>query len=130
MKFRGLSFIADENISDELIDHLKSLSFLTKSIWEAGLAGSNDNDIIEYATKNQLVILTQDRDFGTLIHTTNIPFVGIVYLRPGHLSATFHIRTFEAILREVIVIEPPFILVAENNGAKIKLRIRNHINLV
>ena len=118
-------FLTDENISGELSNYLKNVSLHTQTIWDAGLGGSTDLEILGFSQRNQLVIVTQDSDFGTLIYTDKIKFVGIIYLRPGHLSTDFHTNTIKAIINERFDLNPPFILVAENNGKKIKMRLRH-----
>ena len=75
MKFNQLSFLTDENISGELSDYLKNISVHTQTIWDAGLGGSTDLEILEFSLRNQLVIVTQDSDFGTLIYTLHIFFI-------------------------------------------------------
>jgi hypothetical protein len=61
-------------------------------------------------------VLTHDRDFGTLAIHAGEPYFGIVYLRPGHISAEFTWRTIAAIESTVESVEPPFIVVAERRG--------------
>ena len=51
-------------------------------------------------------------------------FVGIVYLRPGHIRADFTITTLEAIREHSPEVTPPFILVAERTGDTVKIRVR------
>ena len=84
---------------------------------------------IKLSFKENRVIITQDRDFGKLIYTQNSDFIGILYLRPGHILPQFHIQTLEHLLESNIQLESPFILIAENFGNSIKIRIRNKINV-
>lgn len=75
MNFNQLSFLTDENISGELSRYLKNVSLHTQTIWDAGLEGSSDLEILEFSHRNQLVVVTQDSDFGTLIYTLHIFFI-------------------------------------------------------
>ena len=51
-------------------------------------------------------------------------FVGIIYLRPGHIRADFTIKTLEAIRDNAPEVTSPFILVAERTGDTVKIRVR------
>jgi hypothetical protein len=51
-------------------------------------------------------------------------FVGIIYLRPGHIRADFTIKTLEAIRDNAPEVTPPFILVAERTGNTVRIRVR------
>jgi hypothetical protein len=51
-------------------------------------------------------------------------FIGIIYLRPGHIRADFTIKTLEAIRDNAPEVNPPFILVAERTGDNVKIRVR------
>jgi len=118
------AFLTDENISPVFFEYLKSKNFNVKNVVELQLNGQPDEEVLRISQIENRVIITQDSDFGRLVKLDKIPFTGIIYLRPGHISASFHIQTFEAILEAVATLNPPFILVAENKGNKIKIRMR------
>jgi hypothetical protein len=69
------------------------------------------------------VVLTHDSDFGGLA-LMGAKFVGIIYLRPGHIRADFTIKTLEAIRESAPDVTPPFILVAERTGDRVRIRLR------
>ncbi len=69
------------------------------------------------------VVLTHDRDFGGLA-LLGAKFVGIIYLRPGHIQADFTIKTLQSIRDNAPDVVPPFILVAERTGDTVKIRVR------
>lgn len=69
MTFTDFSFIADENIDPEIINFLRSQSMKVNSLLELDLIGSSDKEILQHALKSKDIILTQDSDFGSLIHT-------------------------------------------------------------
>ena len=70
------------------------------------------------------IALTHDRDFGTLAIRAGEPFVGIVYLRPGHLSPKPVLGMLEAIDRSKVELIPPFIVVARRRGDTVRIRVR------
>jgi predicted nuclease of predicted toxin-antitoxin system len=127
MTFSEFSFIADENIDPLVINFLRNKSISISSLLELDLIGSSDESILRHAQKARHVILTQDSDFGNLIHTMNLEFYAIVFLRPGHFAASLHIETLESLLKLETQLIPPFIMVAENSAGRIKIRIRGQI---
>lgn len=71
------------------------------------------------------MVLTHDSDFGTLAIRGGEPYLGIVYLRPGHIQASFVVELLEAVLGVDRVLEPPFIVVAERRAGELRLRFRS-----
>lgn len=89
--------------------------------------GWKDADLIPIASTDGRSIVTQDSDFGSIVFTQTVDFVGIIYLRPGHFPANKHIVTLKAILSEDPDLTSPFIVTAFNNGDAVKIRVRNSI---
>lgn len=127
MKLSNFAFLTDENILANLILYLKSTGLDIIGTKEVVLNGKADEAIVDFAFENSRVILTQDSNFGNILFTTNKKVFGVIFLRPGHYSENFHIQTLKSILKQEISVEPTFILVAENDGDKVKIRIRNSI---
>jgi predicted nuclease of predicted toxin-antitoxin system len=91
------------------------------------LNAKSDVKVLEYATKNSLVVLTCDSDFGRIAQSlTN--FHGIVYLRPNHIRAEHHLETLKHIINQNLQFQPPFILVAEHYDDVIRIRLRNKLH--
>jgi predicted nuclease of predicted toxin-antitoxin system len=118
--------LTDENIDKEVASFLRDLGFDVLDIKEKALYSLKDIDIIEKALAEHRVIITQDSDFGTLIFRSIVAFYGIIYLRPGHFSPMVHIQTLQHVLKQKIEINTPFMIVAENTGNSIRIRIRKH----
>jgi predicted nuclease of predicted toxin-antitoxin system len=70
------------------------------------------------------VVLIHDSDFGTLVITQDEPFVGIIYLRPGHIRAEFTIQTLRTIDAQSLDVQSPFIIVAEQKDQTVQMRTR------
>jgi len=124
VNLRAAAFLADENIHRDVVTHLRSLGLEVSHVSEIGLSGANDREILRQAVAENRIILTHDADFGTLVFAGAEPFVGIVYLRPGHISSTFVIGTLETLFRRELDLEPPFIVVAERRQQLVTIRIR------
>lgn len=125
MSIRDLRFLTDENIDRELVEFLRAEGINVFDIKEESLFRLSDRSILEMALSQQRVVISQDSDFGALIFRDQVPFYGVVYLRPGHESPEVHIESMAVILDADLEIRPPFVLVAENTGDLVRLRLRN-----
>ena len=123
MKALDFPILADENVHPEVIEFLRKTGLDVDSIAEQGNFGLSDADVLQQATEAERVVLTHDSDFGGLA-LMGAEFIGIVYLRPGHIRADFTIKTLEAIRDNAPEVSPPFILVAERTGDTVKIRVR------
>jgi predicted nuclease of predicted toxin-antitoxin system len=126
MSIQEFRFLTDENIDAELVMILRSAGFDVFDIKEERLFRLSDAAIIEQSYLQQRVIISQDSDFGTLIFRDKMPYYGIIYLRPGHESPEVHIESILAILDANLDFTIPFILVAENTGELVRIRLRNN----
>lgn len=52
------------------------------SIFEAGLRGKTDKDILQFSHSSGRVVLTHDSDFGKLFLFEEQPFIGVIFIRP------------------------------------------------
>lgn len=124
MNLKDFNLLTDENIHPEMIQFLRRVGFDVFDIKEQNLQGVYDKEILETSYQKNRVIVTQDSDFGTLIFTEKIDFVGVIYLRPGHYQPSFHIETIQNLLNENIELSQPFFIVAEKKELNIKIRVR------
>jgi predicted nuclease of predicted toxin-antitoxin system len=116
--------LTDENIHPGVVAALVSAGKDVRTVYEEGLAGSSDAEIIRHAFQRGRVIVTHDNDFGMLAIYANEPYVGIVFLRPGHMAPSFVLRSIEAMESTIAEVEPPFLLVAERRGDAVRIRLR------
>ena len=123
MKSLDFPILADENVHPEVIEFLRKAGLDVDSIAEQGNFGLSDSEVLQQATEAERVVLTHDSDFGGLA-LMGAKFVGIIYLRPGHIRADFTIKTLEAIRNNAPEVMLPFILVAERTGDTVKIRVR------
>jgi predicted nuclease of predicted toxin-antitoxin system len=81
-----------------------------------------DGEIFAHALERNLVVITHDQDFSTIIRTERAGRV--LRLRPGHGPATRSIEQFEAALDEEIEDNRPFLMVASGAAPLVRIRIR------
>ena len=115
--------LADENVHPEVIDFLRKAGLDIASVSEQGQYGLPDSQVLQKATEAGRVVLTHDSDFGGLA-LMGAEFIGIIYIRPGHIRTEFTTKTIEAVRDNAPEVTPPFILVAERTGDTVKIRVR------
>ena len=118
------SILADENIQPAVIAFLREQGLDVFSFTEHGKYGLSDADILRYAVETNRIVLTHDSDFGGLVILNEQSFVGIVYLRPGHIRAEFTMETITTVFEQVKDVQTPFIVVAERSGENVRIRLR------
>ena len=123
MKALDYPLLADENVNPEVVEFLRKAGLDVESIAERGKFGISDTQVLQQATEAGRVVLTHDSDFGGLA-LLGAKFIGIIYLRPGHIKADFTIKTLQAIRDHAPDVTSPFILVAERVGDTVKIRVR------
>ena len=125
MKIQDFKILADENLHKVIVAWLRAQGFDVKFVREEpDLIGSKDRDLIPIAFEEERIILTQDNDFGQIIFTSQVDFIGIVYLRPGHFPGEKHMQTLQSIIDQNIDFTPRFILTAENKNDAVRIRLR------
>lgn len=91
---------------------------------ERGLAGRSDAELLALAHAEGRVVLTHDSDFGTLAIRAGAPLVGVIYLRPGHIDPDEVRQRLDAVAALAIDGTPPFVLVVERRGDRVRVRLR------
>lgn len=118
-------FLTDENLHPAIAVHLRNCGLDVQDVKELGWIGRGDEELMRWAHGEQRVILTHDRDFGRLAIVQQVPFYGIVYLRPGHIVVQEVLDTLDRLLNWKQEVLPPFLLVCERIGQEIRLRLRS-----
>lgn len=62
-----MKILADENVHADIVRELRKSGYDVFFVPEIGFAGRDDESILEYSEKNDLVLLSGDKDFGGLI---------------------------------------------------------------
>jgi predicted nuclease of predicted toxin-antitoxin system len=127
MKPLQYPLLADENINREVVATLAKRGKDIRSVADESLTGADDTLIIERAFANRRVVLTHDSDFGKLAISIRKPCIGIIYLRPGHISPSFVIEMLDALDALEIETVPPFIVVVDRKADTVRIRLRNEI---
>ena len=75
-----MQFLADENIEYPVIKILRSNNLNVLAV-RGLMKGATDSEILEYAFKEKLILITSDKDFGELTFRLKKPNHGIILLR-------------------------------------------------
>ena len=116
MRLADHRFLTDENIDRDVMRYVCSRGCDVLDVAEEGLFGKSDAVLLRRAVAEQRVIVTHDSDFGTLAIQQGEPVIGVIYLRPGHISPPFTIGTLAAVLDVEAELQGPFLLVARRTG--------------
>ena len=125
MKPLEFPLLADENIHPGVVAALLAQGKDVRTLYEEGLAGASDTDILRRAFDTGQVVVTQDSDFGMLALYAGQASHGIIYLRPGHIQPEYVLKSIEAIENSDVDVQPGFILVAERRGDSVRIRLRS-----
>ncbi len=124
----GLRLLSDENIDPRVTAYLREAGFDVTDVYDTGLRGCPDQQVLDLAYQQQRVILTHDSDFGAMAIHQRQPMIGIIYLRPGHIDPAFTIATLDAIRHADPDLQTPFLLVAKRIGTRVTMRLRRPIH--
>ncbi len=127
MKIREFPILADQNIHADVNAFLRTEGFDVVDVEQAGLTSASDTAILQFAQSEGRIVLTHDADFGTLTVSSGMQFVGIVYLRPGHVGPLPTIDSIQQLLAADPQLRPPFIVVVKRSQANVMIRIRQPI---
>ena len=76
-----MKILADENLFEPIIDYLRSIGNDVLSIRDSGLSGSSDDEVYEKACKENLVIITMDKDFTRMFRFSPEKCGGIIVVK-------------------------------------------------
>ncbi len=124
MRLQDFAILADESIHREVVTHLRTRGCDVRDVRESGLAGSDDLALMQLAASERRVIVTHDSDFGALAIAQREPLLGLLFLRPGHITPRFTIGTLNAVFDRNLELVPPFIVVAKRVGELVTIRVR------
>lgn len=68
-------------MSPKTIGLLRDLGYDIKGVAEVGLSGCEDEDVVDFAVRESMVIITNDLGFGFIYYFSKRGLVGIIILR-------------------------------------------------
>ncbi len=90
-------FLLDADMPRSSALVISALGFDVKDVRDLGMRYAKDREIIEYAQKNDRVVVTRDLDFGSVLQYPNHP--GAIILR---LPSEYTAKEINDVLREFL----------------------------
>lgn len=99
-------FLIDENLSPSLIIQLKKLGYNAVAVRDTGLRGAEDQVIVQWAQKNNAIIITCDKDLGELWYWYVGEKTGVIVLHPRFQSLKGQEKVIEYLHRTGLLKHP------------------------
>lgn len=108
-----MKFLVDENLPLSYAKLLTSLGYSASHVIEVGLSETDDTLIVDFARKNQLVIITFDLDFSRIIALGDFDSPSVITFRMD----TMTIEKFSTIVEQHL----PQLAKSLNDGSMITI---------
>jgi predicted nuclease of predicted toxin-antitoxin system len=82
-----VTIVADESVAAVIIERLRQDGLTVLAVREDS-PGVTDRIVLETADKASVILLTEDKDFGEMVHRQCAAHHGVVFLRLAGLSGT------------------------------------------
>jgi len=79
-----MQFFADESCDISVVRALRAAGHDVVAVAEGSMRGSSDAKVIELATADRRILLTEDKDFGQLVFASAKENAGVVFIRYPH----------------------------------------------
>lgn len=97
-----LTLIVDENLPRDLAPALRQLGYTVKDVRDYNLRGRPDDEIYEFAQREQAVLISSDLGFADIVRFPLGTHHGIIVVRlPNELPADFRVRRIVQALTEL-----------------------------
>jgi predicted nuclease of predicted toxin-antitoxin system len=94
-----MRFLADESCDFAVVRALRAAGHDVQAVAEAA-RGAKDSQVIQLASRDRRVLLTEDKDFGWLVYAAGQGSLGIILVRfPGNARRAMAAAVLEAIER-------------------------------
>ena len=118
-----MRFLANENLHVEIVRGLRQANYEVLFVPDLGLAGHKDREILEYSEKNDLIVISGDKDFGGLIEFGRLWGRGrVILLRYRFINIHRIVRNIlEIFSREIETFrkEKSYVIVLSESGYRI-----------
>ena len=94
-----MRFLADENISALTVERLRAAGFEVIAVFE-GERGITDPQVLKLADEENLILLTEDRDFGELVIRRQLAVRGVMITELDRLSSEKEAERVEKMIVE------------------------------
>ncbi len=78
-------FIAEESTDSNIISLLRENEFFVISVKETE-PGADDESVLNFCSREQHILITEDKDFGDLVYNFQLPHNGIILIRCNEMQ--------------------------------------------
>ena len=86
LKPNNSAFVADENFDFSVVKALREKGYSVFAIAES-FPSIPDPQVLQIATDRNAILLTEDKDFGELVHRLRMPHCGVLLVRLLNLNS-------------------------------------------
>ena len=119
-----IRILSDENVHADIVSGLRQKGFDVVTAVESGLAGRKDIEVLDFAEKHDLLLISGDKDFGGLIEFGSLWGRGrVLLLRYQLLNVNKIVEDIARTLRsegENLSQSAPFVLVLSESGYRMR----------
>lgn len=120
MNGKKLSFLADESCDFGVVRALRAEGHNVLAVAEM-MSRSDDRELIDFAAREERILITEDKDFGWLVYVAGAKSNGVIVIRfPGNrrgdvatIVSTVVRQHGDRLNRSFVVIEPGYIRFSE-----------------
>jgi len=94
-----MTFVADESVDREVVDHLRNQGFTVTYIAEKEPSLADDL-VLSIARSESAILLTADKDFGELIYRRGQLSAGVILIRLPRLTPQERAFLIEQIIKD------------------------------
>ena len=116
-----MRFLADENISNKVVNALKSKGIDIVPVKEPA-SSLIDETVLKIANMQNRILITFDADFGELVFRKKLKTKGVILLRFTPKSPQHTLETIANLLETQAKIEGHFIIVKEKRIRALRLK--------
>ena len=114
-----MQFIVDESTGAAVVEYLRSLGHDVLSMAET-IPQADDSIILDRATTEKRILITNDKDFGELVFRTGQAHWGVILLRLRDESAVNRVRMVKIIVEGYAARLAGHFVVATERGIRIR----------
>jgi predicted nuclease of predicted toxin-antitoxin system len=125
MSALALRFLADESCDFAVVRALRAEGYDVLAVSEV-MRRSDDRELIDQASRERRILLTEDKDFGWLVFVSHADSAGVILIRfPGNARQTL-VQAVRQLVREqgkrllgaFVVVQPGHIRISRRPSAE------------
>jgi predicted nuclease of predicted toxin-antitoxin system len=95
-----MNFLSDHDVYKVTVDLLRKWGHDVKTVKEIGMHQATDKELLRIAIESNRILVTRDKDFGSLVFLEELLSVGVILLRITPLSVEDVHRELYRLLQE------------------------------